>query len=499
MDASAAFGSKTQTAIPSKSSASANTAIPLQSSCSRRTLLTSIVKLSEVNCPGLGEGPLPSSKPSKSPSTSTNCDALLLKFAAFLQRTVTDNPFIPHTPTGRQATALAITEPELLFGGAAGGGKSDFLLMAALQFADVPGYSALLLRRTFADLDKPDSLIPRSHEWLQPTGAKWNGSRHQWTFPSGATLSFGYLDTPNDIYQYQGAAFQFCGYDELTQFTEPQYRYLFSRLRRPPGMNVPIRMRAGSNPGGVGHRWVKERFIGDHRAQGRWFIPSRISDNPHLDLEAYRKALVQLDHITRKQLEDGDWDVIAGGLLFKRHWFEPIDLAPTNIVQRIRYWDLAATKPKKANGDPDWTSGTLMSVTREGLFTIEDIRRIRDTPLEVEKLIAHTARMDGREVVVAMEQEPGAGGVITLDHYQRKVLAGHSVDKDKSITNKAARAKPLSSAAENGYVRMVRGEWNTAFLDEAELFPTGDHDDQVDSTSGAHQRLTQAPAFLFTA
>jgi predicted phage terminase large subunit-like protein len=384
--------------------------------------------------------------------------------------------------------ALEITDTELLFGGAAGGGKSDFLLQAALQFVDVPDYSALVLRRSFSDLEKPGALIPRSHEWLRHTPARWHGSTRSWAFPSGATLSFGYLENESDVYQYQGAEFTFCGFDELTQFSEAQFRYLFSRLRRRAGSKVPIRMRATSNPGGIGHRWVKERFVSNNIAEGRWFIPSKIADNPSLDEADYRKSLSHLDHITRLQLEEGDWDVVSGGLLFQRQWFRVVDQAPAT-ARRCRHWDLAATKPKQGH-DADWTVGVLMGRTADGHYCIEDIRRTQNTPLEVERLIRQTADTDGREVMVSIEQEPGAGGVNTIDHYQRVVLAGFHFEKNKPTTNKAARANPLSSAAEAGHVSIVRGQWNTAFLDEVELFPQGDHDDQIDSASGAMQMIT---------
>jgi predicted phage terminase large subunit-like protein len=367
--------------------------------------------------------------------------------------------------------------------------------MGALQFVDVPGYAALLLRRTFSDLEKPESLIPRSHEWLGPTPARWHGTSRHWSFPSGATLSFGHLDTDNDVYQYQSAAYQFIGFDELTQFNDWQFRYLFSRLRRPEGMNVPLRMRAGSNPGGIGHRWVKERFIREGRREGRWFIPSRLADNPFIDQVAYRASLAKLDHITRRQLEDGDWEVTEGGLLFKRHWFEIVAEAPRD-ARRVRYWDLAATKKKDGN-DPDWTAGALIARTADGVHFIEDIRHNRDAPLEVERLIAQTAALDGPAVEVVMEQEPGASGVITIDHYRRRVLSGFDFHEHKSDANKLIRARPLSSAAEAGNVKLVCATWNNAFLDEVELFPTpGEHDDMVDAASGAHERLNAGNRFF---
>jgi len=186
--------------------------------------------------------------------------------------------------------------------------------MSALQYADVPNYAALLLRRSFRDLNQPDALIPRSKEWLSGK-AQWNQQSQRWTFASGSTLTFGYLENPDDVYQYQGAAFQFVGFDELTQFRENDYRYLFSRLRRLQKLDVPIRMRAASNPGGRGHDWVKRRFVADSKEPTAEFIPATLDDNPHLDREAYRKSLDLLDPTTRAQLLAGSWDAGDAGII----------------------------------------------------------------------------------------------------------------------------------------------------------------------------------------
>lgn len=213
--------------------------------------------------------------------------------------------YIPHKPSAKQAEFLAVETEEALYGGAAGGGKSDALLMAALQYVHVPGYSALILRRTYQDLARSDAIMARADEWLRSTNARWKAETRTWHFPSGATLSFGYFDSKSDQRNYQGGAWQFIAFDELTQFPEPWYLYLFSRLRR-THQAVPLRMRAATNPGDIGHEWVFKRFI-DPGDRSRPFIPAKLDDNPHLDREEYRRQLSKLDEVTRRQLEDGAW------------------------------------------------------------------------------------------------------------------------------------------------------------------------------------------------
>src|SRR6185369_6202994 len=135
--------------------------------------------------------------------------------------------YCPHAPTARQTAALVAhhflpaDEPsEVFYGGAAGGGKSDWLLMGGLEYVDVPGYAAIIFRRTFADLALPGAIMARSKQWLTNTDAKWNEQQKQWRFPSGAVLQFGYMEHTGDELRYQSAEFQYIGFDELTQFPE---------------------------------------------------------------------------------------------------------------------------------------------------------------------------------------------------------------------------------------------------------------------------------------
>src|SRR3984893_9576815 len=161
--------------------------------------------------------------------------------------------YCPHLPTPKQLAFLLCPRPEVLFGGAAGPGKTEALLMGALQLVERPRYSALLLRRTFRQLNQSNSIMNRARQWLTNTDAVWNNTDKRFTFPSGATLTFGNLDAEDDVYQYDSSEFQYIGFDELTSFSDRQYTYLFSRLRTTIDNPVPLRMRSASNPGNRGH------------------------------------------------------------------------------------------------------------------------------------------------------------------------------------------------------------------------------------------------------
>jgi predicted phage terminase large subunit-like protein len=412
-----------------------------------------------------------------------------------LKRRIINNPYIPVKPTEKQAAFVLNTHTkEILYGGAAGGGKSVALLMAALMFVELPDYSALLLRRSYTQLTLPSALMDLAQDWLGPTDAKWNGQDKQWKFPSGATLNFGYLDTENDTQRYQGAAFQFIGFDELTQFTEKQYTYVaFSRNRKTMKNVIPIRIRAASNPGGVGHDWVKNRFFVNTK-EGRLFIPSGLKDNPHLNREDYEQSLQELDPVTRKQLLDGDWDVIQSGNFFEREKFriiEPGEVPGERFAQVVRYWDLAATEAKKGK-DPDYTAGVKI-LCYQGRYYILDVIKVRKNPSDVQALIRHTAELDGVNCQIFMEQEPGSSGVMVIDHYARNVLSGFSFRGIKTTGSKIDRARPLAAAVHNGNVFTVRSNWTSDFINECVVFPQeGFHDDCVDAASGAFTQVATA-------
>lgn len=405
---------------------------------------------------------------------------------------ILENPYIPHKPFSKQIKYLLTEQEEALYGGQAGGGKSDAILMDGLRYAPMPGYSGLILRRTFADLNLPGALMDRAMEWLSKTNAKWDERRKTWSFPGGGTLTFGYLETERDKYRYQGTEFDFIAFDELTQFTETQYRYLFSRLRRSIDSDIPSRMRAGTNPGGVGHQWVKQRFIKVDDPLLRPFIPASYLDNPYIDQEDYESKLDRLDYITRMQLKYGDWDVGLEGGMFKKRWFDNkyVKSVPRKIVKKCRFWDLAATKPTKAGRDPDWTVGLLMVVDDANQAYVQDVVRFRGTPNEVEQRILETAEMDGFDVDIVQEEEPGSSGKIVASFYGR-LLPGYTFKSQRTSGSKENRAKKISAYSEQGHVYLFEGKWNEAFLEELVAFPPdeGGHDDQVDAFSGAFNYL----------
>jgi predicted phage terminase large subunit-like protein len=382
---------------------------------------------------------------------------------------------------------------EGFYGGAARGGKSYTLLMASLQYISDPDYAALLLRRSYTDLKLHHALMDLADEWLIDTDAEWHDKTKSWIFPSGASLTFGYLERERDKYRYKSSDFAFIGFDELTGFIESQYTYLFSRLTRPEGSSLPLRMRAASNPGDIGHTWVKQRFITpsklELKAEDRFFVPALLEDNPHIDQEAYEKTLKRLDPITREQLRHGNWDIEISGNMFKRESFDIIASAPPT-PQQVRYWDPAASEPKK-NRDPDWTVGALMS-TCGGRFFIKSIVRFQKTPAEAEKIIKQTAQIDGIATKINMEQEPGASGLMAIDHYARGSLQGYAFTGLKSSGSKVVRAQPFSAAVENGNVKICKEcQWIEDMLYELVSFPTkGIHDDIVDALSGAFNALS---------
>lgn len=209
----------------------------------------------------------------------------------------------------------------VLFGGARGGGKSEALLAAALQYVDVPGYAALLFRKTYKDLHEPQALVERARQYLYGTDAHWQGKDLQWRFPGGAVLKFGHLEHAADVEDYQGAEAQYWGFDESGQLNPLSMETLTLSARRRTSFPAPIRFRYSANPGGKAHEWLVENFVSGAPENGRLFIPSRAVDNPGLDLTDYLPRLDAItDPVLRAQMRDGDWEVVDRTALICPEW-----------------------------------------------------------------------------------------------------------------------------------------------------------------------------------
>jgi predicted phage terminase large subunit-like protein len=436
---------------------------------------------------------------------------------------------------GPQERFLSSTVAEVLFGGQPGPGKTWGLCLDPLRHVG-KGYGSrwqgVLFEREMSQHYR--LTLPTMMEIYPRLGARFSLSKNYWQFPAGERLWLSHMENDDSHLIHHGQQYQWIGFDELTLFLKVQYLYLRSRLRSAHG--VPCYLRSSTNPGNRGHAWVLNRWrawldprvsrraqpgevrhfltVGETDlevpagtrsdrgipARGRTFIPGRLADNPALANTDYAASLADLDPVTRAQLLDGDWLAApAAGRYFKRAWFKLKDYAPAEVVDRVRYWDLAGTKlgqVKRKSDDPDWAAGAKVSRTPAGLWVIEHMARDRGTPGDVRALFKLTAEMD-QGVRQVIERDPGQAGVDQVFSYTTAFphlfVEGRTKPQDQG---KIVAAGPLSGQTQAGNVAVVQGEWNENFFTEAEAFPEGGHDDQIDAASGAYNVLLQPEAKL---
>ena len=283
-----------------------------------------------------------------------------------------DNNILFKPNDGPQTDFLAAPEIDVLYGGAAGGGKSYAMLVDPLRYAHRSAHRALILRRSMPELreliDKSRELYPQAFP-----GCKFREVEKLWNFPSGAKIEFGFLERDADVYRYQGQAYSWIGFDEITHLpTEFSWNYLASRLRTIDAEITPY-LRCTANPGGVGAHWVKKRYLNpappNETFEGgdgltRKFIPARLEDNPYLAKDGrYQQMLKALPDIQRKQLLEGNWDITEGAAFtefdLEKHIVIPFDI-PIGW-ERLKGIDYGyASESACIWGAVDPTDGTLI-------------------------------------------------------------------------------------------------------------------------------------------
>lgn len=426
---------------------------------------------------------------------------------------------------GPQSRFLQSPADICVYGGAAGGGKSWALLLEALRNIANPGYGAVIFRRTYPQITQQGGLWDQSTKLYPLAGGLPNQSEVQWKFRSGARIKFAHLQHDKNVFDWQGSEIPLIEFDELTHFTEQQFWYLLSRNRSLCGVRPYIR--ASCNPDA--DSWVAKLLswwidqetgqpIAERAGVLRWFVrvndqlvwadsaeelraahpdsppkslsfvPAKLSDNQALMRAdpGYLASLLAMPLVERERLLGGNWKIRpSAGLVFNRAWFELVSAAPAQAV-RVRYWDKASTP-----GGGDWSVGVKMARAPEGRYFVEDVVRGQWSSLERNRVVRDTAKLDGPNVAVWLEEEGGSGGKESAEISVRE-LAGFNVHTERVTGDKISRARALSAQCEAGNVKLVQNpgrDWISPFLDELHAFPTGAHDDQVDGASGAFNKL----------
>lgn len=448
---------------------------------------------------------------------------------------------------GPQEQFLACSADVAIYGGAAGGGKTFALLLDALRWSSLPGFTGMIFRRTTPQIKNPGGLWDESMKlYTQVQGATPSGSTLNWNFESSARIKFSHLERDEDIYDHQGGQYAFIGFDELTHFTWKQFTYLLSRNRN-ASCGIKPYIRATTNPdadswvanfidwyidddgypnperagvlryftilddeviwGDTPEEVAKKSGIESQFVKSFTFIPASITDNKILlkNDPGYLANLNALPLVEKERLLRGNWRIKhAAGLIFHRSQVEIVE--PDNpkvtaiTLKRVRSWDLAATKISPDSPDPDRTAGVLMGYdTCEKTIYIIDLIHMAQQSSIVRKAIIDAADYDGHACAVTIPQDPGQAGKDQADSIARE-LPRNKVVKIRPTKSKIVRSEPFASAWQNGRVKVVRGPWNIKLFTELEGFPDPNyHDDIVDACSDAYNFLVEKKKVYFGA
>lgn len=438
---------------------------------------------------------------------------------------------------GPQTQFLSTPADIAIYGGAAGGGKTWGLILEPLRHSRNPGFGAVIFRQTYRQVTQQGGMWDEASGLYPYVGGKPYPGVMRWKFPSGARVSFAYMQTEDDKKQYDGAQIPLIGFDQLEHFSESQFFYMLGRNRSLCGVAPYIR--ATCNPdadsflakllawwinqetgypiperGGV-LRWFirigEEIFWGDSKDElaGRnaeippksiTFIPASVYDNKIL-LEkdpGYIANLFALQLVERERLLRGNWKIRAGaGKVYNRQWYEIVPASPVG-GQVCRFWDFASTEKKMEKSDPDYTAGVMIKLLN-GAYFIEDSTAFQDSPVNTEKRFINQTIQDynrckahGEYFMVRWELEPGSASrrdAIRMVQALTKAIPGIDALAIESRGDKITRGKALSTQSEAGNVKVVQGEWNEDWLNHMHGQPDLKHDDIHDGSTGAFNAL----------
>jgi predicted phage terminase large subunit-like protein len=441
------------------------------------------------------------------------------------------------TPQPGPQTAFMCSSADIvIYGGAAGGGKTFALLLEGLRHKDIAGFSGVVFRKNYTQITASGGLWDAANKiYGQVQGAKPKKTpKLHWFFsPSGARIHFAHLERDEDLQGWQGSEICYLAFDELTHFSRHQFLYMLSRNRSTCGIRpyvratcnpdsdswvadfiswwinqdtgYPIYERSGvvrymcvlndtiywgSNP----HELAKEHGVNVEECKSVTFIASKLTDNKVLMAKdpSYMANLKALAEIDKERLLYGNWKIRpAAGMYFKTENFTFVDAVPKNIVAYARSWDLAATEPTPLNPDPDATAGVLMGLLDDGRVIVLDVKRKQIKANDARNLLRNMAAIDHGKykfVQITIPQDPGQAGKAQAQSLV-SMLAGYSVEIVSPTGSKEVRATPFASQVQAGNVLILKSEWNDMYLSELESFPESKHDDMVDASSDAFNKL----------
>jgi predicted phage terminase large subunit-like protein len=371
-----------------------------------------------------------------------------------------------------------------LLAGGRGSGKSAVGALEALRMVqERPGKPGLIVGPTYGHLLR--STLPEWQRWAQPYIVDTNKAERWYKLRTGSKVWWVSLD---DMDSVRGMSVNWLWGDELAVVRDRMaWLVLLATLRVNPDPKGWIT----TTPRGQSH-WLFEDFCQNGKPGLHWHGFASVYENA-ANLDPNYIASLEASYFGPFREQELLGKFVAGfGTLALREWFGIVDEAP-DTTKRVRYWDLAATAKKAAKTDPDYLAGGLVSRDRD-VLVIEDMVREQLDPGGVDRKLQQTADLDGT-IRIGIEQEPGASGKILIKHYQ-KLLTGHYVQGVRPTGDKVARSMPWLAKAKEGKVKLLRGPWNKAFLDEVESWPVGSHDDQIDAVSGAAGMLASMGMYI---